>query len=130
MTTRAFHKRKKRAPPHRRPVPISITSRSRISSKEAAALKPSGKSWSQALRHLVVERQLLPKHLVPPPPIRPLEQEPIAATLKDVVRPWVKEQETLLFADKVTQVLTHLQWFVEITPDPESILHYFCHHQT
>ena len=45
------------------------------------------------------------------------------------VRPWVKDQEDLLFADKVAQVMTHLQWFVDIAPDLESILHYFRHHQ-
>jgi hypothetical protein len=45
------------------------------------------------------------------------------------VRPWVKDQEALLFADKVAQVMTHLQWFVDIAPDLEPILHYFRHHQ-
>lgn len=45
------------------------------------------------------------------------------------VRPWVKDQEDLLFADKVAQVLMHLQWFVDIAPDLEPIIHYFRHHQ-
>jgi hypothetical protein len=45
------------------------------------------------------------------------------------VRPWVKEQENLLFTDQVAQVMTHLQWFVDIAPDLEPILHYFRYHQ-
>ena len=44
------------------------------------------------------------------------------------VRPWVKDQEDLLFADKVAQVMSHLQWFVDIAPDLEPIIHYFRHH--
>lgn len=35
----------------------------------------------------------------------------------------------MLFADKVAQVITHLQWFVEIAPNLEPIIHYFHHHQ-
>ena len=45
------------------------------------------------------------------------------------VRPWVKEQEALLFADQVAQVITHLQGFVEIAPALETIVHYFQRHQ-
>jgi hypothetical protein len=30
------------------------------------------------------------------------------------VRPWVKEREDLLLADKVAQVITHLQRFVDL----------------
>src|SRR5262249_4224025 len=45
------------------------------------------------------------------------------------VRPWVKDQEALLLADQVAQVLTHLQWFVELAPALESIIHYFRQHQ-
>ena len=45
------------------------------------------------------------------------------------VRPWVKEREDLLFADKVAQVITHLQRFVDIAPDLEPIMHYFQHNQ-
>lgn len=35
----------------------------------------------------------------------------------------------MLFADKVAQVITHLQRFVEIAPDLEPIIHYFQHNQ-
>ena len=46
-----------------------------------------------------------------------------------VVRPWVKDQEALLLADQVAQVITHLQWGVESAPALESLIHYFRHHQ-
>ncbi|MGE0827714.1 MAG: hypothetical protein AB7G75_36945 [Candidatus Binatia bacterium] len=39
--------------------------------------------------------------------------------------PWVKEREDLLLANKVEQVITHLQHFVDLAPGLESILHYF-----
>jgi hypothetical protein len=45
------------------------------------------------------------------------------------VRPWVKEREDLLFADKVEQVITHLQRFVDLAPALAPILHYFQHNQ-
>jgi len=45
------------------------------------------------------------------------------------VRPWVKEQEALLFADKVAQGMTQLQRFVDIAPDLGPIIHYFPHNQ-
>jgi hypothetical protein len=45
------------------------------------------------------------------------------------VRPWVKEREDLLFANKVEQVITHLQHFVDITPGLASIIHYCQHNQ-
>ena len=41
------------------------------------------------------------------------------------VVPWVKEQETLLLADKVEQVLTHLERFLDLAPALATILHYF-----
>jgi hypothetical protein len=40
------------------------------------------------------------------------------------VRPWVKEREALLLVDKVEQVITHLQHFVDLAPGLDSILHY------
>jgi hypothetical protein len=46
-----------------------------------------------------------------------------------MVRPWVKEHETLLFANKVAQLITHLQHFVDIAPGLESIIHYFQQNQ-
>ena len=45
------------------------------------------------------------------------------------VRPWVKEREELLFADKIAQVITHLQHFVDIAPGLDSIIHYFQQNQ-
>ena len=45
------------------------------------------------------------------------------------VRPWVKEREALLFADKIEQVIAHLQRFVDIAPGLDSILHYFQQNQ-
>lgn len=45
------------------------------------------------------------------------------------VRPWVQEREELLFADKVEQVITHLQQFVDLAPALESIIHYFQYNQ-
>jgi hypothetical protein len=45
------------------------------------------------------------------------------------VRPWVKEREDVLFADKSAQGITHLQRFVDIAPGLEPIIHYFQHHQ-
>jgi hypothetical protein len=44
------------------------------------------------------------------------------------VRPWVKEQEDLLFADKVEQVINHLQHFLDIAPGLAVIIHYFQQH--
>jgi hypothetical protein len=41
------------------------------------------------------------------------------------VRPWVKKQETLLLEDKVAQVLTHLEHFLDLAPALAAILHYF-----
>lgn len=41
------------------------------------------------------------------------------------VSPWVKEQETLLLEDKVEQVMTHLQVFLDLRPTLAPILHYF-----
>jgi len=41
------------------------------------------------------------------------------------VAPWVREQETLLLADKVAQVLAHLQHFRDLRPALAPILHYF-----
>ena len=41
------------------------------------------------------------------------------------VAPWVKERETLLLEDKVQQVITHLQAFLDIRPTRAPILHYF-----
>ena len=46
-----------------------------------------------------------------------------------LVRPWVKEREALLFADKIAQVITHLQHFVDIAPGLDSIIHYFQQNQ-
>jgi hypothetical protein len=46
------------------------------------------------------------------------------------VRPWVKEREDLLFADKVEQVITHLQRFVDLAPGLAPIIHYFQQNQT
>jgi len=45
------------------------------------------------------------------------------------VRPWVKEREDLLFADKVAQVITHLQRFVDLAPALAPIIHYFQQNQ-
>lgn len=45
------------------------------------------------------------------------------------VRPWVKEREDLLFANKIEQVITHLQHFVDLAPGLESIIHYFQQNQ-
>lgn len=45
------------------------------------------------------------------------------------VRPWVKEREALLFANKIEQVITHLQHFVDLVPGLESIIHYFQQNQ-
>jgi len=45
------------------------------------------------------------------------------------VRPWVKEHEELLFANKVAQVITHLQHFVDLAPGLDSIIHYFQQNQ-
>jgi hypothetical protein len=39
--------------------------------------------------------------------------------------PWVKERETLLLEDKVQQVITHLQAFLDIRPALAPVLHYF-----
>jgi hypothetical protein len=41
------------------------------------------------------------------------------------VTPWVKERETLLLADQVQQVITHLHAFLDIRPALAPILHYF-----
>ena len=41
------------------------------------------------------------------------------------VAPWVKEQESLLLADKVTQVLTRPQHFLDLAPALAAIIHYF-----
>jgi len=41
------------------------------------------------------------------------------------VGPWVKEQEMLLLADKVEQVLTHLERFLDLAPALATILRYF-----
>jgi len=41
------------------------------------------------------------------------------------VAPGVKERETLLLEDKVQQVITHLQAFLDIRPTLAPILHYF-----
>lgn len=45
------------------------------------------------------------------------------------VRPWVKEREALLFADKIAQVITHPQHFVDLAPGLDSIIHYFQQNQ-
>ncbi len=39
--------------------------------------------------------------------------------------PWVKEQETLLLEDKVEQVITRLERFLDLAPALAVILHYF-----
>jgi hypothetical protein len=41
------------------------------------------------------------------------------------VTPWVKEHESLLLEDKVQQVITHLQAFLDLRPALAPILHYF-----
>lgn len=41
------------------------------------------------------------------------------------VAPWVKEQETYLLQDKVEQVLTHLERFLDLAPALAATLHYF-----
>jgi len=41
------------------------------------------------------------------------------------VAPWVKGQETLLLEDKVEQVLTRLERFLDLAPALTTILHYF-----
>jgi hypothetical protein len=41
------------------------------------------------------------------------------------VRPWVKEQETLLLENKVEQVRAHLERFLDLAPALAPILHYF-----
>jgi hypothetical protein len=41
------------------------------------------------------------------------------------VPPWVKEREGLLLEDKVQQVITHLQAFLNLRPALAPILHYF-----
>jgi uncharacterized protein UPF0236 len=41
------------------------------------------------------------------------------------VTPWVKERETLLLDDKVQQVITHLQAFLDLRPALAPIVHYF-----
>jgi hypothetical protein len=41
------------------------------------------------------------------------------------VRPWVKEQETLLLEDKVAAVMAHIECFLDIAPTLAAILHYF-----
>jgi hypothetical protein len=46
-----------------------------------------------------------------------------------LVRPWVKEREALLVADQVAEVITHLQRFIDIVPELESIIHYFQYNQ-
>ena len=40
------------------------------------------------------------------------------------VRPWVKEREDLLFANKIEQIITHLQHFVDLAPGLDTIIHY------
>jgi len=45
------------------------------------------------------------------------------------VRPWVKEREALLFANKVEQIITHLQHFVDLAPGLAPIIHYFQQNQ-
>lgn len=45
------------------------------------------------------------------------------------VLPWVQEREELLFADKVAQVITHLQHFVDLAPGLDSIIHYISQNQ-
>jgi hypothetical protein len=41
------------------------------------------------------------------------------------VAPWVQERETLLLADKVEQVIAHLQHFLDLRPARAPIIHYF-----
>jgi hypothetical protein len=41
------------------------------------------------------------------------------------VAPWVKEREALLLEDKVEQVITHLEHFLELAPALAPIIHYF-----
>ena len=41
------------------------------------------------------------------------------------MRPWVKEQETLLLEDKVEQVITLLEHFLDLAPALAAILPYF-----
>ena len=41
------------------------------------------------------------------------------------VAPWVKERETLLLEDKVEQVITHLEHFLDLAPALAPIIHYF-----
>ena len=41
------------------------------------------------------------------------------------VAPWVKERETLLLEDKVEQVISHLQHFLDLRPALAPIIHYF-----
>src|SRR5207249_2293063 len=41
------------------------------------------------------------------------------------VTPWVKEQETLLLDDKVEQVLTRLEHFLDLAPALAAMLPYF-----
>jgi hypothetical protein len=41
------------------------------------------------------------------------------------VTPWVRERESLLLDDKVQQVITHLQAFLDLRPALAPILHYF-----
>jgi hypothetical protein len=41
------------------------------------------------------------------------------------VAPWVKAQETLLLEDKVEQVLTHLEHFLDLAPTLAAVIHYF-----
>lgn len=46
------------------------------------------------------------------------------------LQPWVKEREELLFADKVEQVIAHLQHFLDLAPALAPIIHYFQHNVT
>jgi hypothetical protein len=41
------------------------------------------------------------------------------------VTPWVKEREGLLLDDKVQQVISHLQGFLDLRPALAPMLHYF-----
>ena len=41
------------------------------------------------------------------------------------MRPWVKEQETFLLEDKVEQVITLLEHFLDLAPALAAILPYF-----
>jgi hypothetical protein len=45
------------------------------------------------------------------------------------VRPWVQDREDWLFADKVEQVIAHLQRFVDLAPALTPIIHYFQQNQ-